>query len=66
MKKGVITVLAVIFAALACLYYFDYKRLVERQTAEFERSRIAPFEIGDVDSLTIRNALGEFRLEKRP
>jgi len=65
MKSRTIGTLVIILVVLGSIYYFDYRRTVERESAELEQSRLVPLTADEIDGMTIRNTFGKFELEKR-
>ena len=65
MKKRTIGALTLLLIVLGFVYYFDYRRETERESAEVKASRLLPFASQEANTLTIRNSHGIVEMEKR-
>ena len=66
MKTRTITLLAITLAVLACIYYLDTNRKVQRWTERVEQGRLLPFPLDKLDRLEAAGPSGRFVLERRP
>jgi hypothetical protein len=66
MKTRTITLLAITLAVLACIYYLDTKRKLQRWTEHVEQGRLLPFPLDKLDRLEAAGPSGRFVLERRP
>ncbi len=66
MKTRTIAFLAISLLVLSAIYYFDYRAKVDREERQLARERLVEASLDAADSLTVKNAKGEYALEKRP
>ena len=66
MKTRTITLLTITLAVLACIYYLDSKRKLQRWTEQVEQGRLLPFPLDKLDRLEAAGPSGRFVLERRP
>ena len=66
MKTRTITLLTITLAVLACIYYLDSKRKLQRWTERVEQGRLLPFPLDKLDRLEAAGPSGRFVLERRP
>jgi hypothetical protein len=66
MKTRTIAFLALSLVVLSAIYYFDYRAKVDREEQQLARERLIETALDGADTVIVKNAKGEYTLEKRP